>query len=98
MNVRVLFFAFTFALLVNVMNYLLYNADVSIYNSVYTQHSSDSAFNFIDTIKNIIFPSTLVSQIPFFSLKALFLSIYYFSLAYSLVALIIKALPFIGNG
>lgn len=98
MNVRVLFFAFFFALFVNIANYLLYQQTVNTYTSVYGDHSIDAGWSFIDTIKNIAFPSQIANSIPFLSLKILFLSIYYFSLSYSVVAFIIKVLPAVGSG
>ncbi|AIU69450.1 hypothetical protein TEU_03300 [Thermococcus eurythermalis] len=67
------------------------------YNS---DNSNNSYWGFWNWIKSLVYPESLIQKIQTISfvLGVLFMFLYYFPMAYGLFALLVKVIPFIGDG
>lgn len=99
MNVRVMFFTAFFTFIVAIIDSSLFtNADLNYSGTA--DYDKDNYKTFTDFLKSFVFPGIVADSIASISpaLKYLFYSIYYFSLAYTVVMFIVKILPFVGEG
>ena len=77
------------------------NSSDSVYEVVkYSSNSNNSYWGFWNWIKSLVYPQNLIEEIQqlSFVLGVFFLFLYYFPMTYGLFALIVKVIPFIGDG
>lgn len=88
------------------------NPDLGIYSNVSAPSSQDAVFSIVsdtsnnsywgfwDWIRSLVYPEYLIEKIQSISfvLGVIFLFMYYYPMAYTLFAILVKIIPFVGNG